>query len=145
MTPQLLVWLNPGVTLTPVRVTAWLPLLINRAAWAGLVVPIACAEKVSLVGVKINEPPFRTPFPVTVIPCDPPALSAIVISSVCSPTVEGSKVTCMLQVPPPPATDVPQVLVCWKSPLEVMLLMLRAALPPLTRVTVTGELGLLMG
>ena len=63
-----------------VMVTARLPLLIRRADWLALVVPTVCAAKVSLLGVKIKDPPVRTPFPVTVMPWVPaPELSLMVI------------------------------------------------------------------
>lgn len=100
-----------------------------------LVVPTVCSPNVSLAGVKSNDPPERTPFPVTVIACDPPALSVMVISSVCSPTEVGVKVIWIVQVPDPPDTEFPQLLICWKSPLAVMLLILSAALPALVSVT----------
>ena len=51
-----------------VMVTARLPLLSSRADWLALVVPTVCAPKVSLLGVKIKDPPERTPFPVNVMP-----------------------------------------------------------------------------
>ena len=57
----------------------------------------------------------------------------------------GVKVIWMVQVPPPPDTEVPQVLVCWKSPLAVMLEIFNAALPSLVSVTVTAVLGLWSG
>jgi hypothetical protein len=51
----------------------------------------------------------------------------------------------MVQVPAPPGTEVPQLLVCWKSPLAVMLEMFNAALPTLVSMTATGVLGLRSG
>ena len=143
--PQLLVSAKPCEAVMLVMVTAWLPLLMRRAVWLGLVVPTVCAANVRFSGVKRRDPPVRTPFPVTVIACVPPALSLMEICSVWSPTELGSKVTWMLQLLDPPGKEVPQVLVCWKSPLEVMLLMFRAALPTLVSVTNTGLLGLCSG
>jgi len=121
-----------------------LPLLSRRAVWGdGLVVPTVCAANVSLVGVKSNDPPVSTPFPVTVIPWvtglpNRSALSVMAISSVWGPTERGSKIIWMVQVPPPPATEVPQVLVCRKSPPAVIPLIFNAALPSLVSVTVVG-------
>lgn len=56
-----------------------MPLLIRKADWVGLVVPTVCAANVSVVGEMSNDPPVRTPSPVTVTPCGPPALSVMVI------------------------------------------------------------------
>lgn len=112
--------------------------------------PTVCAGNVSLLGEKISDPPVRTPFPETVMgcvaeaPCGP-ALSVIAMRSVRNPTEVGSKTIWMMQVPPPPGMEVPHVLVCWKSPLEVMLEMLKAVLPSLVSVTMTGLLGLSSG
>jgi hypothetical protein len=79
--PQLLVCAKVlEMTEMLVMVTARLPLLIRRAVWLALVVPTVCAPKVSLLGVKIKDPPERTPFPVTVMPWTPvPELSLMVI------------------------------------------------------------------
>jgi len=52
---------------------------MRRAVLVGLVVPAVCAEKVKLAGEKSKDPPEKIPFPVTVIPWVPPALSLIVI------------------------------------------------------------------
>jgi len=51
----------------------------------------------------------------------------------------------IVQVPAPPAIELPQLLVWVKSPLELMLLMLSAALPMLVRVTLIGDVGLRSG
>ena len=51
----------------------------------------------------------------------------------------------MVQVAEPPETNVPQLLVWWKSPLAVMLLMLSVALPGLVRVTIMGVVLVLSG
>ena len=79
--PQLLVCAKEVESIEMlVMVTARLPLLISRADWLALVVPTVCAPKVSLLGVKIKDPPARTPFPVTVMPWTPvPELSLRVI------------------------------------------------------------------
>ena len=51
----------------------------------------------------------------------------------------------MAQGPAPPAMNAPQLLVWEKSPLVLILLMLRVALPILVNVMVTGLLALWMG
>ena len=122
-----------------------MPLLIKRTVWETLVVPTVCAGNVSLFGVKSNDPPENTPAPETVIACvtkvpAASALSVMMISSICTPTEVGAKIICMVQVPPPPATEVPQVLVWVKSPLPAMLVMVSAVLLSLVKVTVIGLL-----
>jgi hypothetical protein len=42
---------------------------MSKADCGALVVPRGCAAKVRVVGEKSNDPPARTPFPVTVIAC----------------------------------------------------------------------------
>lgn len=69
----------------------------------------------------------------------PLALSAMLIEATRDPVAEGVKVTLMVQLPPA-GTEVPQVLLCAKSlafaPVIEMLVMLKAMLPPLVRLTV---------
>jgi len=62
------------------------------------------------------------------------ALSVMVTTPVLVPVAVGLKVTLMVQLALA-ATLEPQVLVWEKSPLTVMLVMLRVALPVLLRVT----------
>src|SRR2546429_7618317 len=64
----------------------------------------------------------------------PAALSVMVIAPVRVPVAVGVKVTLMAQLAPA-ATDVPQVLVCMKSPLATMLVTLSATVPVLVSVT----------
>ena len=61
-----------------------MPLLVRITVWGGLVVPTACAGNVSLAGERSNDPPVKTPFPVTETACVTAspfrsALSAMVI------------------------------------------------------------------
>jgi hypothetical protein len=62
------------------------------------------------------------------------ALSAMVTAPVLVPAAVGLKVTLSVQLPLAARLE-PQVLVWEKSPLTVMLVMLRAALPVFLRVT----------
>ena len=62
------------------------------------------------------------------------ALSAMVTAPVLVPAAVGLKVTLSVQLPLAARLE-PQVLVWEKSPLTVMLVMLRVALPVLLRVT----------
>lgn len=120
---------------------AW-PVFDNRTICAGLVLPTVTAGKVTLEGVKVNDPrEDATPFPVTVIFCGlPPALSVMVISSVRFPMLVGVNVTWIEQLPPPAGTLPPQLLVWEKSPLAEMVLILRGELPALIKVTGSGAL-----
>src|SRR5437764_15173523 len=63
----------------------------------------------------------------------------MVIAPVRVPVAVGVKVTLMAQLAPA-ATDVPQVLVCMKSPLATMLVTLSATFPVLFSVTVCAAL-----
>src|SRR5437016_14500472 len=75
------------------------------------------------------------PVPVMLMVCGLPAmLSVIVTAPVRMPVAVGVNVTLMVQLAPA-ATDVPQVLVCMKSPLATMLVTLSAAFPVLFSVT----------
>jgi hypothetical protein len=73
----------------------------------------------------------------------PLALSVMLSEAVRAAVAEGVKSIALVHVPPA-ATDEPQVLVSVKSaesaPAKAMLVMLKAALPVLFRVTVCGEL-----
>src|SRR5205807_9410601 len=64
----------------------------------------------------------------------PAMLSVIVTAPVRMPVAVGVNVTLMVQLAPA-ATDVPQVLVCMKSPLATMLVTLSATFPVLFSVT----------
>src|SRR5205807_10115469 len=79
--------------------------------------------------------PGAAPVPVRLTDCGlPAALSVMVIAPVRVPVAVGVKVTLMAQLAPA-ATDVPQVLVCMKSPLATMLVTLSATVPVLVSVT----------
>src|SRR5438128_4574755 len=70
-----------------------------------------------------------TPVPDTPTVCGfPAALSAIVILPVRDPVAVGANVTLMVQLPPA-TTVVPQVLICEKSPVATMFVILRSAVP----------------
>lgn len=55
------------------------------------------------------------------------------------PTWVGVKVTVMVQLPPAPS-EVPQLLVCAKSPADTMLAIFSVAVPLFVRVTGNGAL-----
>src|SRR5438552_1905593 len=112
------------------------PLLVRVTDCAALLVPTSWLAKVRLVGERLTSgafayaPVFRS---LTVCGLSL-ALSVMVIVPVRVPVAVGVKVTLMLQLAPA-ATDVPQVLVCMKSPLATMLVTLSATVPVLVSVT----------
>ena len=139
LVPQLLVSLKLDVAAMLVMVTGWLPLLTNTAVWLPLEVPTISSGNVNFVGVKSRDPPVRVPLPVKAMACVP-ALSLMVNCYDRRPVCDGVKVSWTAQVPPPPGNDTPQLLVCWKSPLVVMLLIVNAELPRLPMFTVWAVL-----
>ena len=72
-----------------------------------------------------------------------PEAATMLSAPVRCPTAVGVKVIAIAQLAPP-ATDVPHVFVCAKSPDVATLVMLTVAAPPLVSVTVCGALVLCM-
>src|SRR5208337_5382639 len=112
------------------------PVLLRVTLWAVLVVPTFWLLKVRLVTERLAVAP--APVPVRVIVCGlPAALSEMLTAAVRVPVAVGVNVTLIVQLPPP-ATELPQVLVWAKSPALVpviaTLVILKAALPVLLRV-----------
>jgi hypothetical protein len=94
-----------------VMVSAVLPLFVSVTIWLELVVPTACAAKVSDEGVKVTEE-LAIPVPLRLAVLDPAeVLSLTVTVAVRVPVVVGVNVTLMVQLAPP-ARLLPQVLVC---------------------------------
>jgi len=97
------------------------------------VLPSACTVKLSAAGVA-----FRTtlaPVPLSEMVCGlPEALSVMLSVPAPVPVAVGVKVTLTVQLELA-ATLVPQLLVCAKSPLAVMLERLAAAVPVFDTVT----------
>jgi hypothetical protein len=97
-------------------------------------VPTFCAGKVKEAEERLTVD-AATPVPARLTVCVAGlALSVMVTAPVLVPAAVGLKVTLRVQLAPA-ATLEPQVLVWEKSPLAVMLVMLRVALPVLLRVT----------
>jgi len=96
-------------------------------------VPTSCAGKVKDVGERLTTGAVPVPVRLMVWVAGL-ALSVMVTAPVLVPAAVGLKVTLRVQVALA-ATLEPQVLVREKSPLTVILLMLRVALPVLLRVT----------
>ena len=109
-------------------------------ACAALVVFSSWLPKLKFVADKLTMGAGAAPVPVRLMVCGLPAmLSVIVTAPVRMPVAVGVNVTLMVQLAPA-ATDVPQVLVCMKSPLATMLVTLSAAVPVLFSVTVCTAL-----
>jgi hypothetical protein len=97
-------------------------------------VPTLCAGKVKEAGERLTTG-VATPVPVRLTVCVAGlALSVMVTTPVLVPAAVGLKVTLRVQLALA-ARLAPQLLVWEKSPLAVMLVMLRVAFPVLLRVT----------
>jgi hypothetical protein len=96
-------------------------------------VPTDCAGKVKEAGERLTTGAEPVPVRLTDWVAGL-ALSVMVTAPVLIPVAVGLKVTLRAQLAPA-ATLAPQVLVWEKSPLTVMLVTLRVALPVLLRVT----------
>ena len=95
--------------------------------------PTGCAGKVKEAGERLTTGAVPVPVRLTVWVAGL-ALSAMVKEPLREPLTVGVKVTLRVQLPLAARLE-PQVLVWEKSPLTVMLVMLRVALPVLLRVT----------
>jgi hypothetical protein len=97
-------------------------------------VPTGCPGKVNEAGERLTTG-ATTPVPVRLtVWVAGLALSVLVRTPVLVPVAVGLKVTLRVQLVLAARLE-PQVLVCEKSPLTVMLVMVRTALPVLLRVT----------
>ena len=126
------------VRVTPVRLKATLPVLLKVMACDELATPTGSFPKLRLPGNRLT--PGLVPVPERVTVCGLPlALSATLTAAVNEPLAAGVNVTLIVHLPPAATLD-PQLLVCEKSlelvPVIPMLVMLKAALPVLLRVTV---------
>ena len=139
--PQVLVWAkSPAlvpVTDMLVRVKLALPVLVRVTDCEVLATPTDWLPKVRLVGERLT--PDAVPVPVRVTDCGlPVALSVILIEAERLPLAAGVNVTLIAQLPFA-ASEVPQALICAKSPLFVpvtdMLVRVKLALPVLVKVT----------
>jgi hypothetical protein len=99
-----------------------------------LVVPTACAGKVNEAGERLTTA-VVAPVPVRLTVCVAGlALSVMVTAPALVPVAVGLKVTLRVQLAPA-ATLEPQVLVWEKSPLALMLVIVRLAFPVFLSVT----------
>jgi hypothetical protein len=133
LAPQLLVCAKSPLACIPLTLIAMGPAFDRVTGCEALAVPSACTAKLSAPGAA-----FRTafaPVPVREAVCGlPEALSVMLNVPVRVPVAVGVKVTLTVQLLLT-ARLVPQLLVCVKSPLAVMLAMLAAAVPVFDTVT----------
>jgi hypothetical protein len=105
------------------------PLFVSFTVSAVLEVPTLWFPKLKLVGAKVVPGAAATPLPERLTVCGlPDALSAIEIVPVRVPATVGVNVTVITHDAPAARLD-PHVFVCAKSPLAVILLMLKLAVP----------------
>jgi hypothetical protein len=121
-----------------------LPLLVKVMVWAVLVISTGWLEKPRLLGEKLTPLVVLAPVPERLTAWGlPEALSVTTMDAARLPLAEGVKVTLMVQLAPAATLD-PQLLVWAKSPALVpetaMLVMLKATLPELVRMTVLAVL-----
>ena len=133
--PQVLVWLK-SEALVPLKLT---PVIFKVAVLLALVSvtvctalpPTATLPKLKAAGERLT----MVPLPDSATVCGLLlALSLILTEPVRLPIAVGVKVTLMVHLAPP-ARLLPQLFVCAKSPLVVMLVMLSDTVPVLVRVT----------
>ena len=114
------------------------PVLVRVMLWGLLLVPTACEENVKELGERLTTAP--APVPVRLMVWVPGlALSEMRIEPVSEPVSVGVKVTLSVQVAPG-ARLLPQLLVWEKSPLAVILEIVRVPLPLFARAIASGEL-----
>src|SRR5439155_19507578 len=138
--PQVLVWAKSPLAAMPVIFNAALPVFV-RVTDFGVFVPTTCDPKFKLVAERLTS--ALSPVPVMATVCVLPA-TALLLSVIVSvperlPSCVGVNVTLIVQLAPA-AIEPPQTLVSEKSPLAVMLVIVRAAAPVLLRVRVWAPL-----
>jgi hypothetical protein len=131
--PQVLVSEKLPLTLMLVIVRLAFPVFLSVTLCALLLVPSFCAGKVKEVGERVTTGAVPVPVRLTVWAVGL-ALSVMVTTPVLVPAAVGLKVTLSVQLPLTATLDL-HVFVWEKSPLTVMLVMLRVALPVFLSVT----------
>ena len=121
-----------------VMLKAALPVLLRVTVCAVLVIPTGWLPKARLLAERLTT--TAVPVPERLTDCGLPlALSVMLTEAVRLPLAAGVNVTLMVQLAPA-ATELPHVLVWAKSlalvPVKARLVMLKAAVPVLLRVTV---------
>jgi hypothetical protein len=136
--PQVLVWEKSPLAVMLVMLRVALPVLLSVTLCALLLVPTACAGKVNEARERLTC--GALPVPVSAMAIGSLSVLAFMVTApVRVPTASGVKVTLRVQLAPAARLAL-HVLVSEKSPLTVMLVMLRAALPVFLSVTGCGLL-----
>jgi negative regulator of sigma E activity len=133
LVPQVLVWEKSPLTVMLLIVRVALPVFVRVTLCALLLLPTACAGKVKEVGERLTTGALPVPVRLTVCVAGL-ALSVMVMEPLRDPAALGVNVTLRVQLALA-ARPEPQVLVWEKSPLTVMLLIVRVALPVFASVT----------
>jgi hypothetical protein len=134
LAPQVSVWEKSPLALMLVMLRVALPVLLRVTVRAPLLVPTGCAGKVKETGETLATGAVPVPVRLTDWVVAGLSLSVMVNEPLLEPLAVGVKVTLRVQLALA-ARLAPQVLVWEKSPLALMLVMLRVALPVLLRVT----------
>lgn len=130
---QLLVWAKSPLAAMVSEVSAAVPVLVRVMDCEAPVVETDCPEKVRLDADKLALAP-PPPVPRRLTRCGLPlALSASVSAPVRFPSVVGVNVTLVVQLPLA-ATEPPQLFVWAKSPLALIVRLVKGPLPVLVRV-----------
>jgi hypothetical protein len=115
-----------------------LPVFENRMRCVGLWVPTTRVGKLRTLADSVKVGTLPVPVKVTTWGLDG-SESPMATEPVRAPVAVGMKVTLSAQLEPP-ASEPPQLFVCAKSPLAVMLPKVMAVVPKLVSVTVRGKL-----
>ncbi len=136
--PQLFDWAKSPDAAIEVMLNAALPVLLSVTLWALLLVPTFWVPKLSDVGLTLAA--GAVPVPLNETLCGLPAASSVIVTEPMRvPVAVGVKLTLMVQLAPA-AIDVPQLLLCEKSPPTTMEEMFSVALPVLLSVTLCAAL-----
>ena len=133
---QLLVWVKSLLPTMEAMLNAWLPVLVSVTACGVLLFPRGTLPNASEVGDNCTCGPV--PVPLNVALCVG-TLLVTVTAPPRAPAAVGVKVTLMVQFPPA-TREAGQLLVCAKSPLAVMVLMMSVLVPEFVSVMGSGEL-----
>src|SRR5438128_3753729 len=135
---QAFVWAKSGPMLNELIVIGPSPAFRSVTVWAGLVDPTPCCAKLSADGLKAAF--GSVPVPRRGIACTLPGASSVMASAPPrAPEPVGAKATSITQLDKLVTLE-PQLLLCLKSPLAMMPLMLTLRGPLLIRVTCSARL-----
>jgi hypothetical protein len=125
---QVVVAAKSPLVVTPLFVTAAVPLFLTVTVMPALVVPVACCGNVRLVGETVIEPPVLVPLPLRVTTCGLFSAESVNVSvPLTDPVAVGVKVTSAVHVAPAATLAPHVVLATVKGVVAAMLLKLIAA------------------